>query len=287
MKKLVLSIILTVVLMTGCGTTGGKTAGGKLADSEVLKDVPKEDLVFSGQFSTVSEYPMSYENIEALYLVSLAEPEPLEVQEGSGAGGSLINDYLGIKTDWPAEYLHPDMPVYTWGKITGWNTWGPENPYNLFIIIKNTSEADLEEYRRELEARGFSGSSDYYKKDDFSIEFQFNSKSTLQISSYRIETMDWPDELAFMPPPEKGKLVDFTLTDGEDSVYGELFFTDMTEDDVLAYEELLLEAGFTRTDYLSYSIDNVSFDGKKYGEFSGFFEGYSEDEWLFYYDLEY
>jgi len=37
---------------------------------------------------------------------------------------------------------------------------------------------------------------------------------------------------------------------------------------------------------LSYSIDNVSFDREKHGEFSGFFERYSEDEWIFYYDFE-
>ena len=234
MKKLVVPIILTIALMTGCGAVGGKSA------SEVLKDALKEDLVFSSQFSTVTEYPMSDENIEALYLVSLTDPEPLEIQEDSGAGGYSINEYLGVKTDWPAEYLHPDMPVYTWGRMVGWNTYGSENPYNLFIIIRDTGENDLEEYRKELEARGFSGSSDYYKKDDFSIEFQFNSKTTLQISSYRIKAHDWPYQLEFMPPPEKGKLVDFTIKEGR-TLFGELYFADMTEDDVLAYEELLLK----------------------------------------------
>jgi len=285
MKKLVVPIILTFALMTGCGAAGGKPAGGKSA-SEVLKDAPKEDLVFSSQFSTVTVYPMSDDNIKALYLVSLTDPEPLEIQEDPGAGGFSLNEALGVKTDWPAEYLHPDMPVYTWGRIAGWNTYSPDNPYNLFIIIRDTGEDDLEEYRKELKARGFSGSSDYYRKDDFSIKFQFNSKTTLQISSYKVKSMDWPDELGFMPPPKKGKLVDFTMNEGGNSFYGDIFFTDMTEDDVLAYEQLLLEAGFIKKDYLSYYIDNVSFDGKNYGEFRGFFEGYSEDEWIFYYDFK-
>lgn len=286
MKKLVLSIILIIVLMAGCGTASGKPAGGKPAGSVDLKDVPKKDLVFSSQFSTVTDYPMSDENVEALYLVSLTEPEPLEVPGGSGIDGSSINDIMGIKDDWPAEYLHPDMPVYTWGRITGWNTWGPENPYNLFILIRDTSEEDLEEYRKELEARGFHGGPNSYSKDLFEIDFQFNSKDTLQISSYRDEVEEWPDELSFMPPPKKGYIIDFTMTEGGDTAYGELFFADMTEEDIEEYEKVLLEAGFTRRDHFSYSIGNVRLNGKKYDEFSGFFEYYDYMEWIFYYSFE-
>ena len=111
--------------------------------------------------------------MEMLYLNSLTEPDPL-----TPPGGSSIDDFTGIKDDWPAEYLHPDMPVYTKGRISSWNTWDNYNPYDIFIIIKDTNQEDLDEYMMELQARGFMK----VPVTTARISFQFTLSSAQRIS---------------------------------------------------------------------------------------------------------
>ena len=280
-EKMILPVILVISLITGCGVANNNPADNTSIVSRVFEDIPKGEIIFANQFETVSEYPFKNDMMEMLYLNSLTEPDPL-----APPGGSSIDDFTGIKDDWPTEYLHPDMPVYTKGRISSWNTWDNYNPYDIFIIIKDTNQEDLDEYILELEARGFYESSGYYSKDLFSVHFEFRSKDKLKINSYKTEPEEWPEEiLGFMPPPRKGYLTYVGLEMGE-SVWGDLRFIEMTEEDIEEYGNDLLAAGFKLDEYGNYIMENVRLNGKTFDEFSGFFERYDTRDWIFYFSFK-
>ena len=88
-----------------------------------------------------------------------------------------------------------------------------------------------------------------------------------------------------MPPPRKGYLTYVGLETGE-SVWGDLRFIEMTEEDIEEYGNDLLAAGFKLDEYGNYIMENVRLNGKTFDEFSGFFERYDTRDWIFYFSFK-
>ncbi len=174
MKRIFIAMIVIAVL-TGCGP----------ANTTDKKPTYEEQAVID-QFKTVSENPAGHDMAYLLYINSLGEEEILTPTPATPMPDEdeLFKQFLGINDQWPAEYLHPDMPPYPKGKIKGWNTWG-DDPYDLFILMEETSKADLEAYKKDLENSGFIVNNGSYCKDTYTVDFQFNSSDILQISCYR------------------------------------------------------------------------------------------------------
>ncbi|MCX7773930.1 MAG: hypothetical protein N2376_12545 [Clostridia bacterium] len=275
MKRLLTMVILSVLLVSGCGPA--KTT---------RKDIPKKVQEFSDSFKTVKEYPISKDMVDLLYLNSLNEPEVMTPTPNTPLPSMSPEDALGAmfgNPEWPAQNVSPDMPPYPKGKMTGWNTWGGDEN-SIFILIDGTSKDDLEAYTKELEKNGFYEDNGRYVKGVYSIEFQWNSDTILQISSYKEKVLSWPEDiLKFVPPLEKGYLTNVNAP-AEDNPYGDLYFIGLTEEDIKAWEEVLKNEGFT-VDSGTYSKENVKSGGKSYKHFSAFFESNGTNEWILYFEF--
>ncbi len=295
MKRLIIIVSIAAVL-SGCSSMG-KTDSG--SDSSINNsrsnnsDVPVMEEAFAKDFKPVSQYPISKDMVELLFLNSLSEEQVIVPSTSTSTSTSLpeINEdnafeaameVLGVKTDWPKEYLSPGMPAYTNGKINGWNTGG-NGEYDIFILIKDTNQEDMDEYIKALIANGFKEDNRAYKKDAFTVKLQFNTDTVLQISSYKIEEMEWPEMLSFIPPLKKGYLVSIEEPD-EDGLYGYLYFQGITKADIQEWEKELPAAGIT-VDSGEYLKENVSFRGKNCN-FEAFFDSNATDEWGLYVSFE-
>lgn len=277
MLKQVILVICIAIVLTGCGST-----------KDTLKKISKQDQAFADDFKTVKENPVGEDMAYLLYLNSLNEDEPMTPTPNTPlpemTEDELMEKFLGVKTDWPAEFLSLDMPEYTAGKINGWNTWG-DSKYDLFILIDNTSQKDLDAYIEALKANGFTEEGDRFIKDLFYVEFQFNATSILQISSNKEDLVEWPDDfLGFMPPVTEGYLVTVSPPSDEEP-YGDLYFIDLTEDEILTWESTLEDKGFT-IDYGSYSKSDVTLNGKKYKHLSAFFESNGGNDQILYFSFD-
>lgn len=271
MKKLFI-LVIAVLMLAGCGPS-----------AKTLKAVPKQEKAFADAFTPVSANPAGDDMAYLLFLNSLGEEEvmtptpetPLPEMDEDEA----MSKFLGIKTDWPKDRLHPDMPPYSFGKMNGWNQWS-DNEYDIFMLIKETSQEDLDAYIKELEAAGFTENNRSYCKDLFSIKFQFNTSTILQISSYKETVEDWPEWLDFLPPIGKGDLTSINAPT-DDMPYGDLYFINLTKEEIDAWFDTLKSAGFDVEDnYLM--VKNVKYDGKKYDEFNAFFESNGDNEYILY-----
>jgi hypothetical protein len=182
---------------------------------------------------------------------------------------------------WPTEFVHPDLPVYKDGKFKGWNQWDKSNTYSIFMIIEETNQSDADKYTAQLKAAGFEDKGDgTYRKDLFDVKLQFNSNTILQISSSKINVMEWPKTLLVgIPEQKKGALTEVLEPSEEMPDYVHLYFTNLTGQDVDAWLQDLKKAGFTIEGH-SASKTNVSLGGKTYKSLSIQVEDNGPDEWM-------
>ncbi len=189
------------------------------------------------------------------------------------------------QTKWPADRVHPDMPEYSKGKMNAWSQWTSTDVYSIFLLVRETSEADMQEYEEQLVAAGFEKQgSDRYHKDLFDVELQMNSDTILQISSYKTETVEWPSELSAIPPIQSGAL---SSVDGPEDEYPNsmmLYYINTKVEDLRAWGQLLAAKGFT-VDGDSISSGSIQFNGKQYSSASIWYEENGDNEWMIYFDF--
>lgn len=282
--KLLFPIILLIFSTAGCNFVKHIINPGQ-GDPITDTNIPAEERSFANQFTTVTNKPVSDEFVQILYLNSLMEAEPMESSSDLPIDPEdILNKFLGIKNNWPAEYLAPDMPEYTNGEIAQWYSMGDE--YDITIVIDGTNQSELDEYILAIEANGFYDNYGRYCKGPFSVELKFTSGGSLEISSYKEDVLEWPaDILGFMPPLEKGFLGSVNLTTEGDMAYGDLYFNDLSENDIASWEKALEGAGFESDGYMSYRKENVELRGKRYKIFSAFFQDNGVNEWILYFSF--
>ncbi len=276
MKRIAIILLIISVLLAGCGP-GEKT----------LKNLPKEEQAFSNDFKTVAEYPIGDNMAYLLYVNSFNEEEVMTPTPSTPFPEMDLDDAIGFlsggKTNWPKEYLSPDMPPYTKGKIVVWNN--SEGEFNVFIRIKDTNQQDLDEYIKELEKNGFYENNGRYCKDTFSIELDLYG-NTLDIDSYKEDVTDWPDDLlGFVPPITDGYLTSVNPPSEDTGNYGDLYFIELTEEAIDAWEAELKSKGF-EVESRSYTLHDFKHKGKLYKSFSAFFENNGGNEWMLYFTFE-
>jgi hypothetical protein len=185
------------------------------------------------------------------------------------------------RTRWPAELLHPDMPVYQKGKLKGWNQWDKNKKYSIFIIIEETGQADLDAYVSRLKSAGFEEKSDLiYQKDLFEVRLQFNSSTILQISSSRINTLDWPKALlAGIPEPQGGALTQVNEPSDDMPGYVHLYYINFTAEQVDTWLQELKKAGFEIEGH-SASKSKMNLGDKAYNSVNIQIEDNGTNEWM-------
>ena len=183
--------------------------------------------------------------------------------------------------EWPAAYVHPDLPIYQAGKFKGWNQWDKSNEYSLFMIIEETNQTDLDEYILQLKAAGFEthdGST--YHKDLFDVGLQFNNPTILQISSSKITSLVWPKKwLEGVPEQKRGTLTNMIEPSEEMPGYVQLYYINLPRQDLDIWLQELKKAGFS-IEGNSASKSNMSLSGKTYRSLDIQVEDNGTDEWM-------
>ncbi len=182
---------------------------------------------------------------------------------------------------WPAGLMHPDLPVYQAGKFKGWNQWDKSNTHSIFMIIEETNPTDLEKYITQLKTAGFEEkNTETYHKENFDVKLQFNSPTILQISSSKIAGMEWPKVwLKGIPEPNKGTLTNMIEPSEEMPDYLQLYYINLTPEDVDAWLQALIKAGFSVEEHRA-SKANVSLGEKTYQSLRILIEDNGTNEWM-------
>ncbi len=243
MKKMIIAVVTIVLLMSlsACGSKTTPTAGVDDASKDAATQ-SKEDEAFD----------------EAM--TSLVDAD---------------------HSTWPKEIVQPDMPVYTAGKLNGWNQWDSNNDYNIFILIEDTSKADLEKYIIDLKAAGFEEkNSDTFHKGIYDVVLQFNGDNSLQISSKKEKTLEWPEALLIgVPELKKGALTGIIEPNADMPDYVQLYIINLTKEDLLVWLKDLEVSGFS-VEGENASKDNVELKGKTYKSLSVQFQENGSGEWM-------
>jgi hypothetical protein len=173
------------------------------------------------------------------------------------------------------------MPVYKAGKFKGWNRWDKSNDYRIFMLIEQTNQSDLDKYIVQLKAAGFEEkSSTTYHKDLFDVELQFNSNTILQISSNRIQVLEWPKTwLDGIPEQKTGALTGVIEPSEEMPDYVQLYFINLTHTDIDGWLQDLKKAGF-KVEGDGASKGNVSLGGKTYKSLDIQIQENGTNEWM-------
>jgi uncharacterized protein (DUF433 family) len=205
-------------------------------------------------------------------------------QEGQDAGG-IPEDVLDIvgqevldrvmqtgkltREGWPEGKVPSEIPEYKNGKVV--NSGGDSREYT--ILVDKTNRGDLDEYLDLLESSGW-----YVQRDDsyptasnknIRLDFQFNSKTLLQVSVLVEELGNWPagqlPEDIF--PPQKGMLVG--TVDIVDNGYNgsEVYnityeYSGLTDEDVEEYMNELMDSGWEGDRYMVKKM--VNWKGKEF-----------------------
>jgi len=208
------------------------------------------------------------------------------VESKGNTSGLDLGKAMSMLTDtdpskWPKERLNPDMPEYKKGKMNGWSKWNSTDEYSIFILIKDTGKADLDEYISQLKSAGFEAiNKNSFRKGIYDVELQFNSDTILQISSYKAEVYEWPKELAGIPPIKKGNLTAVTGP-SEDYADGiQLYYINLTEEDLTEWGKTLKTKGFEVDGLAIYNKNKVSFNDKAYGALYLQIEENGSNEWI-------
>jgi hypothetical protein len=245
-----LLLISMSVLFTGCNLFG-KPAGNKKA---AVKDAPEKAK------NTIDTKDEDNEIMDALEGISdMIEGDVLErVLEG---GGITVEG-------WPEGKIPAEIPEYKKGKVV--NSGGSEEEYTILV---ETNREELKEYLDQLESFGW-----YVDRDDrfpmarnknISLDFQFNSKTLLQISIYVQMQGSWPgDELPpDVFPPDKGTLVgEVVISDvgeREDFIYYITYdYEGLSNEDVGEYMQKLIDKGWQGDEYMVSKI--VEWKGSRF-----------------------
>jgi hypothetical protein len=177
--------------------------------------------------------------------------------------GDMLNIFGNLmgRKGWPADKIPSEIPEYTKGEVT--NSFEDEGGYAIYI--DNTSEDDLNEYLELLEADGWYTDSDYAKKENMSLYFEFSRESLLKITVYVEEQGTWPygeipEEIV---PPTKGTMIGEVEAYGDSKAYFIIFeYSGLTEDDVRQYMESYIERGWRDSD--EYISNTIYWNGNKY-----------------------
>lgn len=242
MKKL-MALVLAIILIVSFAACTQKNAAGTASDQANSKNIVATDNTVAG--------------------------ENTDESSGGQVSAKALSDALSLLTDadhskWPKDFIHPDMPEYKKGKLNGWNQWSKDDPNNIFILIHDTIEEDLEAYKAELLAAGFKETDQgRYRKGLYDVEFRFNGDTILQISSYKAAVLAWPKDLDFVPQIKKGNLSSIIKPSDDMPGYTQLYYINLTQADLDEWYKNLADNGFT-VDNGAISKANVSFRGKTY-----------------------
>jgi hypothetical protein len=185
------------------------------------------------------------------------------------------------RSKWPSQLVHPDMPVYKAGKFKGWNYWDKNDTSSIFMIIENTNQGDLDKYIAQLKAAGFEvKNGNIYHKGLFDVDLQFNAKTILQISSRKIKGFEWPAKLlSGIPELKKGTLTNIIEPSEDMPGYVQLYYVNLTGDDVRAWFVELQKAGFTLEDNFAEKT-KAALQGKSYKTLNIQVEENGTNEWM-------
>lgn len=245
-----LLLICMSVSLAGCSLSG-KAAGDEKA---VVKDALEKVK------NAVENQDKGNEAMDAL--------EGISDKIGEDALDKMLEGGDLTVKGWPEGKIPAEIPEYKKGEVV--NSGGYEEEYTILV---ETERKELEEYLDQLEGSGW-----YVTRDDrfpmarnknISLNFQFNSKTLLQISVYEQKQGSWPaDELpSDIFAPEKGTLVgEVVISDiGErkDSAY---YFTydyeGLSNEDVGKYMQKLIDKGWQGDEYMVSKI--VEWNGNKF-----------------------
>ena len=250
---IIVAVVLLIsmsLLFAGCNLFG-KPAGN---EKEAVKDAPEKVK------NTINTKDEDNEIMDALEGIS--DMIERDVLERALEGGGLTVE------GWPEGKVPAEIPEYKKGKVV--NSGGGEEEYTILV---ETNREELKEYLDQLESFGW-----YVDRDDrfpmarnknISLNFQFNSKTLLQISVYVQKQGSWPmDELpSDIFPPDKGTLVgEVVISDiGEkdDVVYNITYdFDGLSNEDVVEYMQKLINKGWQGDEYMVSKI--VEWKGNRF-----------------------
>jgi len=170
---------------------------------------------------------------------------------------------------WPEGRVPSEIPEYQKGEVV--NSGGDSREYT--ILVDKTNREDLAEYLDVLESSGWHvHRDDSYpsaRNNNMRLDFQFNSKTLLQVSVLVEELGDWPaDQLpADIFPPKKGTLVG--TVDIIDNGYNDLEiyninyeYSGLTDEDVTEYMNELMDSGWEGDRYMVKKV--VKWKGKEF-----------------------
>lgn len=162
-------------------------------------------------------------------------------------------------------YIPDEIPEYPKGEVV--NSAGDEREY--IILVDNTNQEDLNEYLQTLEENGwYTSLSDYARKNNITLYFQFNAENLLQLTVYVEKLGTWPtDKLPIdIVPPEKGVLLgEVGIVDNSsktEAYYITIEYSGLSNDDVREYMEAYLDRGWEGDEY--YIKSTIEWKGKQF-----------------------
>ena len=244
------SLISMSVLLAGCSLLSKAAKDGKAVAKDAAEKVKK----------AVDTQDKGNEAMDAPEGISNMIGE--DVLSRALKGGGLTVE------GWPEGKIPSEIPEYKKGKVV--NSGGYEEEYTILV---ETEREELKEYLDQLEGSGW-----YVDRDDrfpmarnknISLNFQFNSKTLLQISIYVQKLGSWPvDELpSDIFPPDKGTLVgEVVISDigeREDVAYNITYdYEGLSIDDAGEYMQKFIDKGWQGDAYMVSNI--VEWKGSRF-----------------------
>ena len=238
------------VFLAGCGSSGKAAKDAKAVVKDAVETVKKAvDIQDEGD-------------------KAMDAPEDISDVIGRDALDKALEGGGLTVEGWPEGKIPDEIPEYKKGKVV--NSGGYAEEYTILV---ETEEEELKEYLDQLEGLGW-----YVDRDDrfpmarnknISLNFQFNSKTLLQISVYVQKQGSWlGDELpSDIFPPDKGTLVgEVVISDiGEkdDVVYNITYdYEGLSNEDVVEYMQKLINKGWQGDEYMVSKI--VEWKGNRF-----------------------
>ena len=238
------------VFLAGCGSSGKAAKDAKAVAKDAVETVKKAvDIQDEGD-------------------KAMDAPEDISDVIGRDALDKALEGGGLTVEGWPEGKIPDEIPEYKKGKVV--NSGGYAEEYTILV---ETEEEELKEYLDQLEGLGW-----YVDRDDrfpmarnknISLNFQFNSKTLLQISVYVQKQGSWPaDELpSDIFPPDKGTLVgEVVISDigeREDVAYNITYdYEGLSIEDAGEYMQKLIDKGWQGDAYMVSKI--VEWKGNRF-----------------------
>lgn len=177
---------------------------------------------------------------------------------------------------WPEEASQMSLPQLNKGTITSANvvpTTMSDYKRNLIIEIVDVTQEDFDAYREAIVSQGFIVNVEYpggqlinyVKKEneiDVDLTLGFDPESNTvsiialdKLSDIKSEGYAAPDKISVdglpseVVPIDRGELIDTSEIDmGDGTIIYTLTYKNFTEEDLIAYEQALVDAGFIEND---------------------------------------